>query len=79
MSISIPALCLLIFLVIQRLGELVLARRNTRRLLAKGAYEVGAEHYPVMIALHVSWLAALVYFGIDQPVSIGTLLSQNTN
>lgn len=73
MSISIPALCLLVFLVAQRLGELVLARRNTRRLLAKGAYEVGAEHYPVMIALHVSWLAALVYYGIDQPVSIGWL------
>ncbi len=73
MSISIPALCLLIFLVVQRFGELVLARRNTRRLLAKGAYEVGAEHYPVMIALHVSWLAALVYYGIDQPVSIGWL------
>jgi methyltransferase len=74
MSISIPALCLLIFLVVQRLGELVLARRNTARLLAKGAYEVGAEHYPVMIALHVSWLAALVYFGIGQPVSIGWLV-----
>lgn len=73
MSISIPALCLLIFLVVQRLGELVLAQRNTRRLLAKGAYETGAEHYPLMIALHASWLAALVYYGIDQPVSIGWL------
>ncbi|WP_108882246.1 isoprenylcysteine carboxylmethyltransferase family protein [Anderseniella sp. Alg231-50] len=73
MSISIAALCLLIFLVIQRLGELVLARRNTARLLAKGAYEVGAEHYPLMIALHASWLVALVYFGIGQPVSIGWL------
>ncbi|MEO1160080.1 MAG: isoprenylcysteine carboxylmethyltransferase family protein [Pseudomonadota bacterium] len=73
MSISIAALCLLIFLVIQRLGELVLARRNTARLMAKGAYEVGAEHYPLMIALHASWLAALVYFGLGQPVSIGWL------
>lgn len=73
MSISIAALCLLIFLVMQRLGELILARRNTARLLAKGAYEVGAEHYPLMIALHASWLAALVYFGIGQPVSIGWL------
>jgi len=70
MSISIPALLLLIFLVIQRLGELILSSRNTRRLLARGAYEAGAEHYPFMICLHVSWLCALIYFGIDQPVSI---------
>lgn len=73
MSISIPALLLLIFLVIQRLGELILSSRNTRRLLARGAYEAGAEHYPVMICLHASWLCALIYFGIDQPVSISWL------
>lgn len=73
MSISIPALFLLIFLVVQRLGELVLARRNTRKLLEKGAFETGAEHYPLMIALHASWLLALIYYGIDQPVSIGWL------
>ena len=44
---------------LQRLGELVIARRNTARLLARGAVEHGAGHYPAMIALHASWLAAL--------------------
>ncbi len=73
MSISIPALLLLIFLVVQRLGELVLSSRNTRRLLERGGYEAGAEHYPVMVGLHASWLIALIYFGIDQPVSISWL------
>jgi methyltransferase len=51
------------FITLQRLGELVLSMRHTRRLLAAGAYEVGADHYPVMVALHASWLATLWYFG----------------
>ena len=44
----------------QRVAELVYARRNTARLLAAGAREVGARHYPVIVAVHVAWLAALV-------------------
>lgn len=45
---------------LQRLGELVHARRNTRRLLAAGAVEVGADHYPLFILLHGAWLLALL-------------------
>ncbi len=48
----------------QRLGELVLARRNTRRLLAKGAHEVGAAHYPLIVALHAAWLLGLWYLTV---------------
>jgi methyltransferase len=43
----------------QRLGELVLARRNTMALLAKGAVEVGAGHYPLIVAFHAIWLGGL--------------------
>lgn len=45
---------------LQRLAELALARRNTRRLRAAGGVEVGAGHYPLLIFLHVAWLGALV-------------------
>jgi methyltransferase len=48
----------------QRLGELVLARRNTRRLLAQGAHEVGAAHYPLIVALHAAWLLGLWYLAV---------------
>ena len=47
------------FVTAQRLAELALDRRNTARLLAAGAREVGARHYPAMVAMHASWLAAL--------------------
>lgn len=51
---------LLVYVIIERLLELVIARRNTQKLMARGAVEAGAGHYPVMIALHVTWLAAIV-------------------
>lgn len=47
------------FVTAQRLAELMIDRRNTTRLLAAGAREVGARHYPAMVAMHASWLAAL--------------------
>ena len=54
---------------LQRLAELVLARRNTSKLLARGAQEIGAAHYPLIVALHVAWLLSLWLFGHDQPVN----------
>ncbi|WP_395023019.1 isoprenylcysteine carboxyl methyltransferase family protein [Dongia sp.] len=50
---------LLLFVTLQRLGELAIARRNTQRLLADGAVEIGAGHYPLLVLLHTSWLTAL--------------------
>ncbi len=46
----------------QRLAELVLARRNTKKLLARGAVERGAAHYPLFILLHAAWLVAVFAF-----------------
>ena len=61
------------FIILQRLSELVIAKRNTANLLAKGAYEVGAAHYPVMVAMHSLWLVCLVILGYSQTVSYGWL------
>ncbi len=61
------------FIIIQRLSELVIARRNTARLLEQGAYEIGAGHYPVMVGMHSAWIACLVIFGYDEAVSLGWL------
>lgn len=52
--------CAVLGLVVgQRLGELLIARRNTINLLRQGALEFGAAHYPYIVALHAAWLAAL--------------------
>jgi methyltransferase len=50
---------LLGFVTLQRCAELVLARHNTKRLLARGAVEAGASHYPLIVALHAAWLGGL--------------------
>jgi len=50
---------ILAFVTLQRLGELVLARRNTARLLARGGQEAGAGHYPLIVLLHAAWLIGL--------------------
>jgi methyltransferase len=57
----------------QRLGELVLANRNTRRLLAAGGVEHGAGHYPLIVALHAAWLGGLWLLAWDRPVSLAWL------
>jgi methyltransferase len=60
------AALILAFVTLQRLGELVLTRRNTNRLRAQGAYEVGASHYPLIVGLHAVWLAGLWYLAVWQ-------------
>lgn len=62
------AVLLLAFVTLQRLSELVVARRNTRRLLAAGGVEVGREHYVLIVALHAAWLGGLWVFAWDEPV-----------
>lgn len=49
---------LLAAVVLARLAELAVARRNTEALLAAGAVEVGRGHYPVMVVLHAAFLAS---------------------
>lgn len=49
-----------IFLLLLRLGELLLARRNERWLLAHGAVEYGQRHYPYIVALHVLFFISLI-------------------
>lgn len=45
-----------------RLGELTYSARNARVLKKYGAVELGAGHYPLIVALHAAWLLALLAF-----------------
>lgn len=60
---------ILALVTLQRAGELVAARRNTRRLMARGAVELASGHYPLVVAVHAGWLISLWVFGRDQPVN----------
>jgi methyltransferase len=65
--LSLPV-AILALVTLQRLGELWLSNRNTRRLLARGGHEVGARHYPLMVAVHLLWLAALWWLAPARPI-----------
>ena len=60
---------ILAFVVVQRLSELVIAKRNTARLLDQGGYEVGANHYPLIVLMHAAWLISLFYLAWDKPIN----------
>ena len=64
------ATVILALVTLQRLGELVFARHNARALLARGGIEIGAWHYPLIVAVHAAWLIALWMFGRDQDVDL---------
>ena len=70
MTLNIVILALV---TIERLAELVYARRNTARLLAAGGHEVAPGHYPAIVALHAAWLAALWWLAPGRPVEMPCL------
>lgn len=67
MSLSLVILGLV---TLQRAGELILARRNTTRLIAAGAREERAAHYPLLVLMHAAWLAGLWLLAWDRPVRL---------
>ena len=53
---------------LQRLVELMISRRNTNRLIARGAEEVAGGHYVLIVALHAIWLGGLWFLVWNRPV-----------
>ena len=68
-DVSVGAAVFLGFIVIQRLAELALAKRNTAKLLARGAVEHAPGHYLLIVALHSAWIAALIFLGFGKPIA----------
>jgi len=60
---------ILALVTLERMGELRLAKRNTKRLLAEGAREYAPRHYPLIVALHASCLACLWWLAPSQPIA----------
>jgi methyltransferase len=69
-----PAVAILSFVTLQRLSELALARRNTAALIAAGAREYSPRHYPLIVAVHATWLITLWMLAPGRPVHIPMLI-----
>ena len=48
------------FIILLRIGELILSRKNEIWLLQNGAIEYGQKHYPYIVALHVLFIVSLI-------------------
>lgn len=68
-------LLFIVLLILLRIGELLLARRNERWLLRHEAIESGQGHYPLIILLHVLFFVSLIAeYRIVKPVSYSPIL-----
>lgn len=59
---------ILALVALQRLVEMRYAERNTKALRARGAVEIGAAHYPLIVLLHAGWLVAIILLLPHPPV-----------
>lgn len=60
------------FVIIQRIIELFIAKRNEEWIKSQGGYEVGNRHYPFMVALHVGFFSSLLleFTLLDRGISL---------
>ena len=69
-----PSIALLAFVTLQRLVELPISIANEKRLIAMGGHEVGAGHYPLLVAVHAAWLATLWWLAPGRPIDLPFLI-----
>lgn len=51
---------MIVVIVLQRLSELVLSRRNYQWAIKRGGIETGRGHYWMFVVLHTGWMAGIV-------------------
>lgn len=68
------AFAVLAFVTLQRLAELLYAKRNENRLRLEGAKEFAPGHYPAIVLLHAAWLAGLWILALNITPSIWWLV-----
>ena len=61
----------IVFVVVQRLLELQLARRNEAWARSRGAVEYAPEHYPLFIVLHSTWLIGILVESLARGATLG--------
>lgn len=52
--------CWMTTVIVQRLAELRLAKRHSDIIRSAGGYEVGADHYPRIVAVHAAFFIAMI-------------------
>jgi methyltransferase len=61
---------ILSLVTLQRLIEMVIAHRNTNKLIGRGGFEIGSNRYGFVVALHLIWLLGLWYLVLYQAPAV---------
>jgi|BarGraIncu00222A_1022003.scaffolds.fasta_scaffold24511_3 methyltransferase len=62
-------------IILLRIGELTLSKRNERWLVKNGAIEFGEKHYPYVVSLHILFFISLIFeYSRQQAPSYNILL-----
>ena len=59
------------FVIVQRLLELRVAKRNEAWARSQGAIEHAPEHYPWMVAMHSAWIFAMFFESLARESQLG--------
>jgi methyltransferase len=59
----------ILFVILQRLSELYIARGNEKWLRSQGAVEYGQAHYPYIVAMHTLFIISIIVEYILRPNS----------
>jgi methyltransferase len=63
------------FIILLRIGELILSKGNERWLIQNGAVEYGQRHYQFIVALHVLFIISLIIeYTVRQPITFNLLI-----
>ena len=62
------------FVILFRIGELLLSKRNERWLVKNGAIEFGEKHYPYIVSLHILFFISLIFEYSKQQTSSYNLM-----
>lgn len=70
LTFNSTSIAVLLFVTLQRAGELLYAQRNESRLRTRGAIEHAPQHYWAIVTLHGAWLAGLWLLAPQQPINV---------
>ena len=63
------------FVILLRIGELILSKRNGVWLLKNGAIEYGQRQYPFIVSLHVAFIISLIVeYSLQKTVTFSLIL-----
>ena len=63
------------FIILLRIGELIVSKGNEKWLIQNGAVEYGQRHYQFIVALHILFIISLIIeYTVRQPITFNLFI-----